>query len=70
LLTNDFRGCDPADGNNFDPISLICKVSTVEGKPAVKLSDNYAKALGTPEEIERYRRVFGTAGMTNIAVIT
>ncbi len=69
LLTNDFRGCDPAGGTDFDPISLICKVSTVEGKPAVKLSDNYAKALGTPSEIERYRRVFGTAGVSNIPVI-
>jgi nicotinate phosphoribosyltransferase len=70
LLTNDFRGCDPAGSTDFDPISLICKVSTVEGKPAVKLSDNYAKALGTPEEIDRYRRVFGTKGMCNIPVIT
>jgi nicotinate phosphoribosyltransferase len=70
LLTNDFRGCDPAGGSDFDPISLICKVSTAEGKPAVKLSDNYAKALGTPEEIERYRRIFGTAGVSNIPVIT
>jgi nicotinate phosphoribosyltransferase len=69
LLTNDFRGCDPAGGADFDPISLICKVSTVEGKPAVKLSDNYAKALGTPEEIARYRRVFGTEGVSNIPVI-
>src|ERR1039457_3729274 len=42
FLTNDFRGCDPADGPDFDPVSLICKVSTVEGKPAAKLSDNYA----------------------------
>ena len=70
LLTNDFRGCDPAGGSDFDPISLICKISTVDGKPAVKLSDNYAKALGTAEEIERYRRVFGTAGVSNIPVIT
>jgi nicotinate phosphoribosyltransferase len=70
LLTNDFRGCDPAGSTDFDPISLICKVSTVEGKPAVKLSDNYAKALGPPSEIERYRRIFGTAGVSNIPVIT
>jgi nicotinate phosphoribosyltransferase len=69
LLTNDFRGCDPAGGTDFDPISLICKVSTVEGRPAVKLSDNYAKALGPPSEIERYRRVFGTAGVSNVPVI-
>jgi nicotinate phosphoribosyltransferase len=70
LLTNDFRGCDPAGSGDFDPVSLICKVSSVEGKPAVKLSDNYAKALGSPEEIERYRRVFGTKGLSNIPVIT
>jgi nicotinate phosphoribosyltransferase len=69
LLTNDFRGCDPAGGSDFDPVSLICKVSLVEGKPAVKLSDNYAKALGTPSEIERYRRVFGTEGVSNLPVI-
>jgi nicotinate phosphoribosyltransferase len=65
LLTNDFRGCNPKGGHEFDPISLICKVSDVEGRPAVKLSDNYAKALGPAAEVERYRRVFGTAGMTN-----
>jgi nicotinate phosphoribosyltransferase len=70
LLTNDFRDCDPAGGSGFDPISLICKVSTVEGRPAVKLSDNYAKAVGPPSEIERYRRVFGTAGLSNVPVVT
>ncbi len=64
LLTNDFRGCDPSGDGGFDPISLISKVSSVEGRPAVKLSDNYAKALGPPSEIERYRQIFGTAGVT------
>lgn len=69
LLTNDFRGCNPNDGPAFDPIGLICKVSTVEGRPAVKLSDNYSKALGPPEEIERYRRVFGNAGIANAPLV-
>ena len=69
LLTNDFRGCNPNDGTGFDPISLICKVKTVEGRPAVKLSDNYSKALGPAEEIERYRRVFGTAGIANAPLV-
>ena len=69
LLTNDFRGCDPAGGIGFDPVSLICKVTEVDGRPAVKLSDNYSKALGPPAEIERYRRVFGTAGVSNAPVI-
>ena len=69
LLTNDFRGCDPTGSSGFDPISLISKVSSVEGRPAVKLSDNLAKALGTPDEIERYRRVFGMVGISKVPVI-
>ena len=69
LLTNDFRECNPNDGQGFDPIGLICKVSNVEGKPAVKLSDNYSKALGPETEIERYRRVFGTAGVANVPLV-
>jgi len=69
LLTNDFRGCDPSGNSGFDPISLVSKVSSVEGRPAVKLSDNYAKALGPPEEIERYRHVFGTVGVSNAPVV-
>ena len=69
LLTNDFRGCDPRGSHEFDPISLICKVSDAEGRPAVKLSDNYAKALGPASEVARYRQVFGTAGMTNVPLV-
>jgi nicotinate phosphoribosyltransferase len=70
LLTNDFRGCNPNGGEGFNPISLICKVSNVEGHPAVKLSDNYSKALGPATEVERYRRVFGTVGIANAPVLT
>jgi len=69
LLTNDFRGCNPEGDSGFDPVSLICKVSDAEGRSAVKLSDNYAKALGPPAEVERYRRVFGTEGVSNVPVI-
>jgi nicotinate phosphoribosyltransferase len=69
LLTNDFRGCDPRGTREFDPISLICKVSEAEGRPTIKLSDNYNKALGPATEIERYRRVFGSEGVTNIPLV-
>jgi nicotinate phosphoribosyltransferase len=69
LLTNDFRDCDPQGGAGFDPVSLVCKVSTADDRPAVKLSDNYAKAMGPRAEIERYRRVFGTAGMETVSVV-
>jgi nicotinate phosphoribosyltransferase len=60
LLTNDFRGCDPRGIDSLRPISLVCKIKTVEGRPAVKLSDNLRKATGPEEEIARYRRVFGS----------
>ncbi len=69
FLTNDFRNCDPRGDGGFDPISLVCKLTEVEGRPAVKLSDNYSKALGPASEIERYRQIFGTAGVANVPVI-
>ena len=67
-LTNDFRDCNPRCDDSFDPVSLVCKLSEVNGRPAVKLSDNYQKAMGPPSEIERYRRIFGTAGVANVPV--
>jgi nicotinate phosphoribosyltransferase len=57
LLTNDFRGLAPEGA--LDPISIVCKVLSANGRPAVKLSDNPLKAIGPKEEIERYKRVFG-----------
>ena len=69
-LTNDFKGCAPAgvDGE-LRAISLVCKVTEADGRPAVKLSDNPNKVMGLPEEVERYRRVFGRAGMAPAAVL-
>ena len=67
-LTNDFRHCNPRGDESFDPVSLVCKLSEVDGRPAVKLSDNYSKAIGPPAEIERYRRIFGSAGVANAPV--
>ncbi|MBS9721903.1 nicotinate phosphoribosyltransferase [Tianweitania sp. BSSL-BM11] len=59
-LTNDFEGCLPVDSDRLDPISLVCKVTQANGRPAVKLSDNPNKATGEPAEIERYLKLFGT----------
>ena len=59
-LTNDFVGCPPKDSAiDLAPVSLVCKVFEVDGRPAVKLSDNPAKYLGPKAEVERYTRVFG-----------
>ncbi|KFG90326.1 Nicotinate phosphoribosyltransferase [Sphingobium herbicidovorans NBRC 16415] len=61
-LTNDFRGCDPDGGHELEPISLVAKVTSANGRHAVKLSDNPSKATGDPAEIERYLRIFGQDG--------
>ena len=68
-LTNDFVGCAPAgvDGQ-LKAISLVCKVVEADGRPAVKLSDNPNKVMGRPEEVERYRRIFGMIGMARMPV--
>jgi nicotinate phosphoribosyltransferase len=58
-LTNDFTDCAPVPNDELQAISLVCKVSEADGRPAVKLSDNPAKSTGTPEDIARYLRVFG-----------
>ncbi len=65
LLTNDFRDCHPRahldeTDDTFGPISLVCKLTSADGIPTVKLSDNGRKATGPAAEVARYRRVFGT----------
>jgi nicotinate phosphoribosyltransferase len=50
-------------------ISLVCKVTRVNGRPAVKLSDNPLKATGDPAEVARYLRVFGSAGRVEHEVL-
>jgi nicotinate phosphoribosyltransferase len=67
-LTNDFRDCDPSGGDALAPISLVAKVIDANGRPAVKLSDNPAKATGEPEEVARYLRIFGDRGMVRTPV--
>ncbi|MCX8995663.1 nicotinate phosphoribosyltransferase [Rhizobiaceae bacterium BDR2-2] len=58
-LTNDFAGCAPSEIAGLKPISIVCKVTEANGRPAVKLSDNPEKATGDPAEVERYLKFFG-----------
>lgn len=52
-LTNDL---------GFSALSLIVKLIESNGYGTVKLSDNLAKALGKPEDVERFKRIFGYTG--------
>jgi nicotinate phosphoribosyltransferase len=54
-LTNDL---------GFPALSLVVKAVEANGRPTVKLSDNLAKATGRPEDIERFKRIFGYQGST------
>jgi len=67
LLTNDFRGLVPGDA--LAPFSLVCKAVSANGRPTVKLSDNPEKAMGPPDQIERYKRVFGVGAQESMDVI-
>ena len=69
LLTNDFRGCHPRGEDTLEPISLVCKLTSADGVPTVKLSDNASKATGPADEIARYRRVFGSAVSRELPVL-
>lgn len=52
--------------NDLGPkaVSQVIKLVEVDGRRTVKLSDNLAKATGSPEDIERYKKVFGYTGTT------
>jgi len=69
LLTNDFRGCHPRGDDTLEPLSLVCKLTSVEGRPAVKLSDNELKATGPAAMVERYRQVFGSVAVRGAPVL-
>lgn len=68
-LTNDFAGCAPTEINGLKPISVVCKVSEANGRPAVKLSDNPQKATGDAKEVQRYIRLFGEEDRVNQTLV-
>jgi nicotinate phosphoribosyltransferase len=69
LLTNDFRDCHPRGEDTFEPISLVCKLTSADGIPTVKLSDNPSKATGPADLIARYRRVFNSPVLEELPVL-
>jgi nicotinate phosphoribosyltransferase len=69
LLTNDFRGCHPRGEDTLAPLSLVCKLTSADGVPTVKLSDNARKAVGPGDLVARYRRVFGSSAEVGAAVV-
>lgn len=48
-------------------LSLVIKAICAMGHSTVKLSDNLAKATGSRDEVERYKRIFGYTGNTSVS---
>jgi nicotinate phosphoribosyltransferase len=69
LLTNDFRDCHPRGEDTLAPLSLVCKLTSADGVPTVKLSDNARKTVGPAELVARYRRVFGNSAEMGAAIL-
>jgi nicotinate phosphoribosyltransferase len=69
LLTNDFRDCHPRGEDTFEPISIVCKLTSADGIPTVKLSDNPSKATGPADVIARYRRAFNSPVLEEVPVL-
>jgi nicotinate phosphoribosyltransferase len=68
-LTNDFEDCAVVNTDDLKAISLVCKVTQANGRPAVKISDNLNKATGDPEAIKHYLRIFGNEDLSRQAVV-
>lgn len=66
MLTNDFKNL--VEDNALAPFSLVCKATSANGRPTVKLSDNPRKAMGPQDQLDRYKRVFGVGEQEEIDV--
>jgi nicotinate phosphoribosyltransferase len=66
MLTNDFKHL--VEDNALAPFSLVCKATSANGQPTVKLSDNPRKAMGPQDQLDRYKRVFGLGEQEEIDV--
>jgi nicotinate phosphoribosyltransferase len=71
LASNDCHNVWPRQEGNefFRPFSIACKVVSANGVPAVKLSDNPAKATGHPKRVELFKKIFGVAGVREKQVL-
>ena len=60
-------GTDLTNDLGIKALSLVIKAISANGIGLVKLSNNPAKAIGAPEDIKRYMRVFGYGRHRSVA---
>lgn len=54
-------GTDETNDLGLMPLSLVIKLAESNGHGTVKLSDNLNKATGNPEDVARFKKIFGYA---------
>jgi len=59
IMTTFGWGTDLTNDLCLKPLSLVIKLVEANGHGTVKLSDNLSKAIGRPEDVERFKRIFG-----------
>jgi nicotinate phosphoribosyltransferase len=57
FLTNDF--VRRSDGSPSKPMNIVIKLSSANGRPAVKISDNAGKNTGDKETVQRVKKELG-----------
>ena len=67
-LTNDLLDNVMVGDRWFGPMSLVIKPTRANGRGLVKLSDNPAKAVGDPSDVERYKRAAAYGAHAAVAV--
>jgi nicotinate phosphoribosyltransferase len=53
----------------IDPISLVCKLTSADSIPTVKLSNNPNKSTDPADLIVRYRRAFSSPVLAKVPVL-